>query len=225
MAIKFSSITFGGIKAEIERYLKSEHNKAGVLFSPASPYGQILSVIENLHQMSILYLKNAIDQFDLSNPNALATGTLKFTLKSNTDIADQIPGSRLTFNNRLLVKNKTNSLDYSFSIGNEKVTHRITPNYQFFIPIIQGKWSRKNYTGNGQQLQTLSLSEISQKDVENFNVEVLVNGDFWSLKKHIYEMLPDEQACVVRTGFNGGIDVIRSYTTNWICFGNKLFSI
>ena len=71
MAIKFSSITFSGIKNEIERYLKNEHNKAGVLFSPASPYGQILSVIENLHQMSILYLKNAIDQFDLSNPNAL----------------------------------------------------------------------------------------------------------------------------------------------------------
>jgi hypothetical protein len=229
MAINFSSITFSSIKAEIERYLKNEHNKAGVLFSPASPYGQILSVIENLHQMSILYLKNAIDQFDLSNPNALnkkvirnaaifaghnpgrsisATGTLKFTLKSNSDIADQIPGSRLTFSNRLLVKNKINSLDYSFSIGTEKVTHRITPNYQFFVPIIQGKWTRKKFTGNGSQLQSLSLSELSQKDVENFNVEVLVNGDFWSIKKHVYEMLPDEQACVVRTGFNGGIDVV-----------------
>lgn len=229
MAVNFSSITFSSIKAEIERYLKIEHNKAGVLFSPASPYGQILSVIENLHQMSILYLKNAIDQFDLSNPNALnqkvirnaaifaghnpgrsisATGTLKFTLKSNTDIADQLPGSRLTFSNRLLLKNKTNALNYSFSIGTEKVTHRITPNYQFFVPIIQGRWTTKTYTGNGSQLQTLSLSEISQKDVENFNVEVLVNGDFWSVKKHIYEMLPEEQSCVVRTGFNGGIDVV-----------------
>jgi len=229
MAVNFSSITFSSIKAEIERYLKIEHNKAGVLFSPASPYGQILSVIENLHQMSILYLKNAIDQFDLSNPNALnqkvirnaaifaghnpgrsisATGTLKFTLKSNTDISDQLPGSRLTFSNRLLLKNKTNALNYSFSIGTEKVTHRITPNYQFFVPIIQGRWTRRTYTGDGNQLQTLSLSEISQKDVENFNVEVLVNGDFWSIKKHIYEMLPEEQSCVVRTGFNGGIDVV-----------------
>jgi hypothetical protein len=237
MATNFSSITFTGIKAEIERYLKKEHNKAGLLFSPASPYGQILSVIENLHQMSILYLKNSIDQFDLSNPNALnrkvirnaaifaghipgrsisATGTLKFTLKSNLDVADQIPGSRLTFNNRLLIKNKTNALDYSFSIGTEKVTHKITPNYKFFVPIIQGKWMRKTYTGDGTQLQTLSLSEISQKDIENFNVEILVNGDFWSLKKHIYEMLPDEQACVVRTGFNGGVDIV---------FGNGGFGL
>ena len=53
MAVNFSSITFSGIKNEIERYLKNEHNKAGVLFSPASPYGQILSVIENLHQIQL----------------------------------------------------------------------------------------------------------------------------------------------------------------------------
>lgn len=229
MATKFSSIAFNNIKAEIERYLKSEHNKANILYSPASPYGQILSVIENLHQLSILYLKNAIDQFDLSNPNALnqkvirnaaifaghnpgrsisSTGTLKLTLKSNSDIDADIPGRRITFANRGLLKNKTNALDYSINIGSERVTHKITPNYQFFIPIIQGKWVKKTFTGDGTELQTVAVSELSQKDVENFNYEVLVNGDYWSTKKHIWEMLPDEQAVVVRTGFNGGIDVV-----------------
>jgi len=229
MATKFSSISFRNIKNEIERYLKSEHGKANVLFSPASPYGQILSVIENLHQLSILYLKNAIDQFDLSNPNALnkkvirnaaifaghipgrsisSTGTLKLTLKSNSDIDSDIPGKRITFNNKALLKNKTNSLNYSLNIGSELVTHRITPNYQFFLPIIQGKWKTKTYTGDGLQLKTISVTEVGQKDVENFNVEVLVNGDYWSIKKHIWEMLPDDNACVVRTGFNGGIDIV-----------------
>ena len=60
MAI-FSSITFTSLKREIESYLKSEHNKASILYSPASPFGQILSIVENLHQLSILYLKNTID--------------------------------------------------------------------------------------------------------------------------------------------------------------------
>jgi hypothetical protein len=226
--VKFSSISFTGIKSEIESFLKQEYNKAGILYSPASPYGHVLSVIENLHQMSLLYLKNAINQFDLSNPNSLnprvirnaaifaghipgrsisATGTLKLTLKSNADIEKDIPGSRITITNRTLMRNKANSLDYSINLGVETMTHRITPNYQFFLPIIQGKWIRKTFTGTGEQLQTLSLSELGQKDVENFNVEVIVNGDVWSIKKHIWEMLPDEQACVVRTGFNGGIDV------------------
>ena len=234
---KFSSISFSGIKQEIERYLREKHNKAGILFSPASPYGQILAVIQNLYQMSVMYLKNAINQFDLSSPNSnnpriirnaaifaghnpgraiSSTGTLKFTLKSDVTIDTEIPGGRITFNDKTLIKNETNSLDYSLQLGSETVTHKITPGYSFFIPIIQGKWNVKSFTSNGEPLQTFSVSESGNRDVENFNVEILVNGEVWSIKKHIWEMLPDEKACVVRTGFNGGIDII---------FGNEGFGL
>lgn len=233
--VKFSSISFTGIKDEIDRYLREEHNKAGILFSPASPYGHILSVLENLHQMSILYLKNAINQFDLSSPNSnnpriirnaaifaghnpgraiSATGTLKLSLKSDVSVDSDIPGGRITFSNKTQLKNDTNSLDYSLNLGTETLTHKITPNYSFFLPIIQGKWTQKIFTSNGEQLQSFSISEIGTKDVENFNVEVIVNGEVWSIKRHIWDMLPDEQACVVRTGFNGGIDIV---------FGNEGF--
>lgn len=233
--VNFSSISFTGIKEEIERYLKEEHNKAGILYSPASPYGHILSVLQNLHQMSLLYLKNSINQFDLSNPNSnnpriirnaaiaaghnpgraiSSTGTLKLSLKSDTSITSDIPGSRVTFTNKTQLRNDTNSLDYSLNLGTETLTHKITPNYNFFLPIIQGKWSQKIFTSNGEQLQTFSISESGSRDVENFNTEVIVNGEVWSIKRHIWEMLPDEQACVIRTGFNGGIDLI---------FGNEGF--
>lgn len=227
--IKFSSISFNNIKNEIERYLKTEHNKAGILYSPSSPYGQILNVIENLYQMSILYLKNAINQFDLSQPNSnnpriirnaaiyaghiptrsiSATGTLKLTLKNDVEIDNDVPGGRITFFNKSELKNRTNALSYSMNIGVEKVTHKITPGYTFFIPIIQGKWKTKNFTGDGTELQTYSVQEISNKDIENFNFEVIVNGEVWDTRNSIWDMLPDEKSCVVRTGFNGGIDLI-----------------
>ena len=233
--VKFSSISFSGIKDEIERFLRNEHNKAGILFSPASPYGQILSVIENLHQMSILYLKNAITQFDLSDRNSnnrkiirsaallaghnpgrsvSSTGTLRLSLKSNIDVEEDIPGGRITFNNKALLRNKTNSLDYSLNLGTETVTHLITPGYTFFLPIIQGIWKTRTFTGDGSPLQTFEIVELGQKDIENFNIEVIVDGDVWDIKKHIWEMIPDEKACVVKTGFNGGID---------ITFGNGSF--
>jgi hypothetical protein len=229
MALKFIEITFERAKNEIQRYLKNEYAKADILFTNASPYGQILGVVENLHQLSLLYLKNAIKQFDLSNPNALnekiirnaailaghnpgrsisATGTLKFTLKTNIDLDKELPGGRITFKNRMPIKNKTNGLEYSFNIGTEKVTYTVTPNFQFFIPIIQGKWLNTTFTGTGTINQSYSVNIRGQRDVENFNYEVLVNGEFWSVKKHLYELLPDEKACVVRTGFDGGIDII-----------------
>jgi hypothetical protein len=228
-SFKFVEITYQNIKNSVEYYLRSEHNKGNLLFSPASPYGQILSVLENLHQMSFLYLKNSIMQFDIGDPtqnnervvkNAAllaghvpgraisATGTLKFTLKTNIDLDKEVPGGRITFTNKVKIKNNTNGLDYSFNLGVETQTHKITPNYQFYIPIIQGKWSGASRTGTGLPLQTYSVQSQGNSDVENFNIEVLVNGEYWSLKKHIYEMLPDEKACVARTGFNGGLDII-----------------
>ena len=227
--MKFIEIRFGSIKREIEDFLKAEYNKASILFTTASPYGQILGVIENLHQLSFLYLKSTISGLDITQANNFneriiknaaifaghipgraisASGTLKFSLKTDIDLERDIPGAKITFFNKLNIKNKTNSLDYSFNIGTERVTHRVSPNYQFFVPIIQGKWTTKSYTGIGQPLQSFSSNETGQKDVENFNVEVTVNGDLWTIKKHIYEMIPDEQAVVVRTGFNGGIDVV-----------------
>lgn len=228
-SFKFVEITYQNIKNSVEYYLRSEHNKGNLLFSPASPYGQILSVLENLHQMSFLYLKNSIMQFDIGDPtqnnervvkNAAllaghvpgraisATGTLKFTLKTNIDLDKEVPGGRITFTNKVKIKNNTNGLDYSFNLGVETQTHKITPNYQFYVPIIQGKWSGASRTGTGLPLQTYSVQSQGNSDVENFNIEVLVNGEYWSLKKHIYEMLPDEKACVARTGFNGGLDII-----------------
>lgn len=226
--MNFIEIRFSSIKKEIENFLKTEYNKASILFSSASPYGQILGVLENLHQLSFLYLKNSIVGLDVNQPgitermikNAAifaghipgraisASGTLRFSLKTDIDLEKEIPGGKISFFNKLNIKNKTNSLDYSFNIGTERATHRLNPNYQFFIPIIQGKWITKTYTGFGEPLQTISSNESGQQEVENFNIQVTVNGDLWTIKKHIYEMIPEEQAVVVRTGFNGGVDLI-----------------
>lgn len=225
----FAGLAFSNIKLEVERFLQTEHNKAGILFSPASPYGQILSVLEGMHQLSMLYLKNSLSQFDLSevnsnNPRIIrsaailaghnpsravsATGTLKITLLGSVDIQKEIPGGRLTFANRLLLQNVTNGLDYSLNLGVDTRTFIISPRFSAFLPIIQGKWISTTYTSDGSPLQTFQIDELGENDVENFNYEILVNGQIWTVKKHLWDLLPDEQSCVVRTGFTGGLDLI-----------------
>ena len=227
--MKFVEISFNNIKGEIERFLRNEHNKSSFLYSPASPYGQILSVLENLHQLSFLYLKNSIKQFDLSEPNSLneiivrnaaifaghipgrsisATGNLKLTVKAGIELETELKGKKITFFNRNQLKNKTNGLDYSLNLGQEKVTYQVNKNTQIYLPIIQGKFKTSNFTGNGNPNQTFQVTMTGTQDVENFNFEVLVNGSFWTIKKHLYDLKPNEEACVVRTGFNGGMDVI-----------------
>jgi hypothetical protein len=227
--MKFIQISFDRIKEEIEDFLKTEYNKAGILFSNASPYGQILGVIENLQQLSLLYLKGTLNQFDLSNASSTnrriirnaaifaghnptrsisATGTLLFRLKSAVDIEKEIPGGKVIFLNKTTLANKTNSLDYSLDLGSDRISHIMSKSYEFKINVIQGKWETKTYTGSGEQLQTFFVNVSGLKDVENFRVEILVNDEFWTIKKHIYEMLPDEKAVVTKSGFDEGLDII-----------------
>jgi hypothetical protein len=228
--MNLTEISFSKVKTQIEDYLKKEYSKAGILFTPASPYGQILMVVENLYQLSMLYLKNTIRQFDLSDSNALngrairnaaifaghipgrsisASGTLKFTVKTSSDVESQIPGGRITIPNKLAIKNITNGLEYAFNLGTDSQTYKINTSTQFFIPILQGRWVKQTFTGSGLANQTFQINlRSNDTDVENFNYEIVVNGEYWTTKTHLYDLLPDEKACIVRTGFNGGIDII-----------------
>lgn len=227
----FTQITFDNIKTDTQSFLRKVYNKSDLLFDVSSPYGQLMSVVEELFSLSMLYLKRSIDQFDLSstasnnkrlvntaaiiaghNPgrSVSATGTLRFKIKSTTDLERDIPGGRITIFNKTQIKNKTNGLDYSMDLGGlDQVSYQIQSGVQFYIPIVQGKWENSDYTGTGETMQSFSVNiPGGNKDVENFNVQVLVNDQLWPIKKHLYEMLPLERACVVRTGFNGGIDVV-----------------
>lgn len=227
--MNLTELSFSNLKREIEVFLKKEHSKAGILYGVSSPYGQILSVLENLFQLSMLYLKNTIKQYDLSEVNSnnsriirnaaifaghlptrhiSSTGTLKFTVKTSVDLENELPGGRISILNKSVIKNKTNGLEYSTNLGADRLTYKVNSNSQFFVPIIQGRWARKIYTGTGSGNQTFQLSTRKGKEIENFNYEVIVNGEFWTVKKHIYELLTEEKACVVRTSFDDGIDII-----------------
>jgi hypothetical protein len=177
----------------------------------------------------MLYLKNAISQFDLNDRGFLnervvknsailaghipgrsisATGTIRLTPKTSINIEDEIANGQITLKSKLTLKNKTNSLYYSLNLGRPSITQKVTNGNGILLPIIQGKWEAKSYTGSGAISQTINILELTEKDIENFYVEVYVDGTLWTIKSHIYDLLPDEEALVVRTGFNGGIDLV-----------------
>ena len=234
--VNLTEISFSKVRTQIENYLRQEFARSNVSFSASSPFGQVLMVAENLYQLSILYLKNSITQMDMLSPDAVnvraiknaaifaghipsrsisATGTLQFSVKVSTDINEDLPGGKITFNNRQSLRNKTNGLDYAVNIGTDQVSYIVNSTSKFYLPIIQGVWEKTRFTGSGESNQTYAVTvRGNTKEIENFNYEVLVNGEYWTLKKHIYDLLPDEKSCVVRTGFDNGIDVI---------FGNSGF--
>ena len=227
MAIKLTEISFENLQNEVNYYVQQVYNKASQIFSLASPFGQILTIVEELHQLSILYLKNSINQYDLSNPNSnnyniirsaaivaghnpsravSASGTVRCQIKVSTNINQDIPGSQIKILNRTTIKNGTNNLLYHIDLGGaDEQVFNIQSGYSFFLSIVQGEWKDATFTGTGDQNQSFVIETDGNKEVENYKVEVTVNGEFWEVKNHLYEMIPNEAAVVTQTSFNGGL--------------------
>ena len=229
MNFKLTEISYEKLKNEVNYYVENIYNKASQLFSKASPYGQILYVLQNMFQLSILYLKNSSNQFDLSKANSnnyniirsaaivaghnpqravSASGTLRCQVNVNTQIEQDIPGAQIKVLNKTTIKNSTNSLFYHIDLGGaDEQIFNIGSGRPFFLNIAQGQWKSADFTGTGQLNQSFEIVP-ENKEVENNKVEVRVNGEMWETKNHLYEMLPDEKAAVIKTGFDGGLSII-----------------
>jgi hypothetical protein len=226
MSFKLTEITFENLTNEVNYQLQKMYNKASQLFTNASPYGSILNVIKILYTSSLNYLKKSINQFNLNNANAdnydlvrtaaivaghnparatSASGTLRCQVKVSTDISESIPRAQVKIKNKTVIRNATNNLLYHIDLGGtDEQVFTIRSGKSFFLNIAQGEWKEASFTGTGEMNQSYEVN-AETKEVENNRIEVTVNGEFWEVKNHIYELLPDEKAVTIQTSFNGGL--------------------
>jgi len=225
--LKLTEILFSKAKTEVERYLKEVYNRADEIFSPASPYGQILTVLESVHQSILGYIKLTIRSFmfnETDNPKILrslirlaghdpgrnisATGTIRVRLKPGIDWSELIPGGKVSVVNRTKLINKRNNLQYYIDLNKDFASFTVTgPQFQFILPVTQGRVENQVFTGTGKQNQSFAIVVPNNVGVEQFKYTVTVNGTVWPTRNHYYDILPGEQACVARTGINGGLDI------------------
>jgi len=220
----YIELKYEDLSNQISEWLSGTYHKAGINLNSVSPYGQIINVVKEIFQHLILYLKSTLKVLDIEttqnrkvalqtariaghNPgrSISATGTLKFTLKQGIEIDKKIKGSTITINNRTVIKNKTNSLKYTTLGGKQNI--RITDNRVFYISIIQGVYETQKFTGTGLKNQSFSVNIPGYKEIENFNYIIKYNSNNVRVKDHLYDILPMEKSCFIRTGFNGGIDI------------------
>lgn len=222
----FIELQYDKLSEQIKSWLKSTYSKSDIVFTEASPFGQILKVDKELFTQNIIYNKNSVNQISIDtatddriignaarisghNPTRpiSSSGTINLKLKVGVDIPNQIPGSKIKIMNRTTLKNKTNNLYYNITLGSEYVIYDITSDMTISLNVIQGKYETTTFTGQGVKNQSFSVNTPGITNIENFNFVVFYNGILLSNKVHLYDMLPYEYACYTRTGFNGGLDI------------------
>lgn len=224
--LEFIELKFETLSEQINSYVKDIYKKSNEVLSSASPYGQLLNVFKEFFQHTILYQKNIVRNLDIdtvSNSKIIRTysviaghnptrpisanGSIKFSLKTNIDLEDEIYGGGIVIPDKALLRNSTNGLYYSLRVGRQAETYRIKEGTSFYVNIIQGIYEEQTFTGNGLKNQSLSVNVLNIQEIENFEVEVLYNGNSLTIRDSLYDMGRNEYACFIRTGMNGGIDI------------------
>jgi hypothetical protein len=222
-------------------YLVDTYSQAQSVFSKASPYGQLVDVINNFSQLFFLYLEDAIVEnniltaqkqksiYGLSrlvghNPTRAlsAQGTIRIKMKPGAQ-AD-INASYLLFLNKTRLSCTNNGLDYFIQMGNALGNTKVDSNnigYTSF-KIIQGVLDTQTAISDGSPLQTYNFQ--TDRPIENDMVYVFVNGEPYDVKDSLYDMTKDQKQCMVKTGIAGGIDVIFGNEDYGFVppFGNKI---
>lgn len=223
---EFIDLKYQNLTKQINDYLRNIFNRADETFSNASPYGQIINVQKEFYQQNVIYQKNVVRNFiidEADNTKAIrnlarigghnptraisATGTLKLKLKSGIDIQSDIAGGKINIKDKTKIKNKTNGLVYTIRFGNDQEIFEVSQTRDIHLNIIQGTYETYQFTGNGEINQSFPVNVEAGTSVDNFEVEVKYNNEPITIKDGLFDMLRLEEACFIRTGMNGGIDV------------------
>ncbi len=218
-----SKLSFNDITNQIRDYLNKSYAQTGDVFSPASPFGQILSVMNAFMQLLFSYLEDAIVETNIltakktrsiygfarlagHNPTRAisAEGTIKIKWKNT--ISD-VNMTYAIINDKSILTCENNNLTYLIMTNNESGNIKLskTDNQYIYLKIIQGKLESQTKTGNGQNLQSFNI--VSKKNICNENVYVYVNGEPFEIVDSLYDMKKGAKQCMVKTGLVSGIDV------------------
>lgn len=210
-------------------YLQRTYDQAAEVFTPASPFGQILTVVANLGEMIFYYIESVATELNISRARNIESiyGLSRLTghdptrgisakgiiaLRLNTSAGNAFSGNYVQILNGAAVEIGNNSLSYFLKFDSDFIRLEKTNKDWINVELIQGEIDEQKFTGTGQPLQSYNLT--TKEPTDQFMVTCLVDGERWKPVDSLYDMAPAEKCFMVKTSVNGGLSVF---------FGNNQF--
>tara|TARA_Y100000389_G_scaffold68599_1_gene65067 strand:- start:6385 stop:8193 length:1809 start_codon:yes stop_codon:yes gene_type:complete len=218
----------GQLKEQIELYLIKEYEKRDLNFSPSSPYGQIIDVLNELNKLQYFYLEDSLNERNLltafkensilglsrltgHNPSRPVSAKGELSLKIKPGMANEIPGANIQIQNYSKILCKNNQKNYVIILDSDSVYIPKTSSKLFKFQVVEGELNTSNFTGDNTDLQSFNIpTRFAQ--IENDIITVLVNGQEFKNFESLYDIKKNEKGVIIKTGINGGVDIY---------FGNK----
>jgi hypothetical protein len=192
----------------------------------ASPMGQLLQVLLNYGRIILFYNEDSITELNIR------TATRAESVKGLSNLTGHNPSRamaargtlRLSFNGKKLdpytnlvtltipnyttISNQQNGLTYTIILSSEEARLNLTSISNYVdVNIVQGTLEYQQATGTGDPLQSFNFSTKKGVSVDNYFVNVYVNGKLWTIQDSILDMAFNQESCMVKTGQTGGLDV------------------
>jgi len=211
------------LRDQVENFLVKEYAKREQNFGEASPYGQILKVLEELNKLQYFYLEDALNERNLEtaykqksirglarltghNPYRAISAKGEISLKLKPGASNLINGASIQINNFTKLICENNSLTYLLNLDADNILIPKTSQDFIFFNVIQGLTSEKSFRADGTALQTYTIDERTQI-VENDNVRVYVNGEEYKKYESLYDMNKGDKGVLITSGINGQVDI------------------
>lgn len=222
--IQNSRIRLAELFQDSINFIKQTYDDIGQQFTMASPMGQLLQVLLNLGRMILYYIEDSITELNIltaSRPNSVkglsvltghnpsrgiaARGTLRFTYNGQKI---DIYGNTVIIPNYTQIVSTTSGLTYTVVLPGQEAHLDLTSITNYIdVNIMQGKLEYQQATGTGDPLQSFNFQSKKGSFIDNFFVNIFVDGKQWQIKDSILDMDFYEESVMVKTGQTGGIDV------------------
>ena len=215
-------------------YLVVKYEQAANVFTPASPFGQLLSVISNIAELIFTYISHTAEELNirtaqniesiqglaqLTGHEAYRGGSAYGVMGIKLNTSNDFEGNHIKIKNFSKFAINDTGCVYFMNLPTDSIKLSVGGNSFVSVPFMQGEIESQTFTSNGTALQ--SFNPVIKGMTDHDNVAVRVNGKEWKKVNSLYDMPaydddnPEASECfVVKTSPTIGISIF---------FGNNSF--
>jgi len=221
---------YSDLVSNVRDYIRTLYKNSEHLYTTASPWGQLLDVIQRLLQFNLFYIEDSVTELNINSAQkansiyglarlagydpmraTAAMGTI--TINPNGMKPEKMSGNYVIIPNFSQLKCDTNGLEYVAIYGQSDLKVDIYSDRSTkYMKLIQGRFEQQTFTGTGANLQSFEANQINKNIVDHHNVQVYVNGERWTKYDSLIDIPRNSKGFLVKTGLTSGLDVF---------FGNK----
>ena len=175
-------------------YLQRTYDQAVETFTPASPFGQVLTVVSNLGELIFFYIEAVATELNISRARNIESiyGLSRLTghdptrgisargiigLRLNTSAASLLSGDYVQIINGASFEISQNNLTYFLKFNSDFIRLEKTTKAFVNVEVIQGEKDEQSFTGSGNPLQSYNLT--TKEPTDQYLVNVFVDGQLW----------------------------------------------